>query len=301
MERAVIVYNPNARNAPKFDRLCAAASSMAAEGWQVDITITEAVEHALDIAREAATVGTSVVFACGGDGTINEVANGLARTDTALAVLRGGMGNVFAKEFGISRAPEAALRVLAEGERHRFDLGCANQRYFLLMAGIGFDADVVRFVPRKPKRLLGSTSYAIWGIWDLFRYRARDVELKLDGVERWAKLYWLLLGNTRSYGGILNITGQARVDDGLLDAYVFEGGGPGWLAATAARLALHRQDGGRGVTFQCAREVQVVTPGIPVQVDGEYICDTPARFSVEPAALDVLLAPGKAEAVFEGQ
>ena len=93
-----------------------------------------------------------------------------------LGVLRGGMGDVFGKEAGIPKAPEKGLRVLLEGTRHRIDLGRANERYFLLMAGVGFDAEVVKAVPSRPKRLLGSTSYALWAVAKLPRYRARPVD-----------------------------------------------------------------------------------------------------------------------------
>src|SRR5690606_22455001 len=115
---------------------------------------------------------------------------------------------------------------LLDGERRRFDLGSVNGRYFLMMAGVGFDAGVVRMVPRLPKKVLGSTSYARWGAWLLARYRSKSVILRVDGEEMEARLYWLLLENTRSYGGIIRIAREARVDDGLLDAYIFEARSP---------------------------------------------------------------------------
>ena len=147
MQRAVIALNPVSRNSPPASRLEEAAKAFQAEGWQIDVHVTQAPGHATQIAREAAEAGYDVVFSCGGDGTINEVVNGIACTQTALGVLRGGMGDVFGREVGISRAPEEALKVLRDGERRRFDIVKANERYFLLIAGIGFDAEVVRAVP----------------------------------------------------------------------------------------------------------------------------------------------------------
>src|SRR5207237_2489341 len=123
--------------------------------------------HATELARAAAASGVSVVFACGGDGTLNEVVNGLAGGDAAVGVLRGGMGNVFAKEIGVPKSPEMALRCLVDGERRRFDLGVvslavraestehagtrvgaasepspgANRKHFLVMAGLAVDGD----------------------------------------------------------------------------------------------------------------------------------------------------------------
>jgi YegS/Rv2252/BmrU family lipid kinase len=251
------------------------------------------------------------VLASGGDGTVNEVVNGLAGSESALGLVRGGMGDVFGKEVGVPRSPEAALRLLVEGERRRFDLGVAfpmptdlagkrasgqigkeDERYFLLMAGIGFDASVVRRLPSRPKRLLGSTSYALWGLAEAVQFRPRLTRVRLDEVERELDLYWALLGNTRSYGGIIDIASEAKADDGLLDAFVFSGRGVPWAASMALRLALRRQEGARGVSFRRVHEVEVSTPGIAVQADGEYFGETPMRFGVAPGAVEVLLPIG---------
>ena len=293
MERALIIYNPMARNAPRPERLRAASDLYRIHGWQVDQAPTIAPGHATLLAREAAEAGTSVVFSCGGDGTLNEVINGLANTPARVSIIRGGTGNVFAKEIHVGRTPEKALRVLLEGEDGRFDLGKANERYFLLMCGIGFDASVVRKVPTRSKRLLGTTSYVLWGVAEAARYRSRLVDIRLGGdEEQEIDLYWLLLGNTRSYGGVLNMTHQAIADDGLLDAYLFAGSR--LPIATAARLAVQRQDGAPGVSFQRIQELEVLTPGIPVQADGEYFGETPMRFTVEKQALTILMPPGQA-------
>jgi diacylglycerol kinase family enzyme len=174
----------------------------------------------------------------------------------------------------------------------RFDLGRANERYFLLMAGVGFDAEVVQRTPSRWKRLIGSTSLAIEALNELPRYRSRRARLLIDGAASETDVYWLLLGNTRSYGGIIDITSQAVVDDGLLDAYVYAGSGVFWALSTAARIALRRPERARGVSFQRVEQLEIATAGLPVQVDGEYIGETPMTFSVERQALSVLL-PGE--------
>lgn len=297
VERASIVYNRFARNAPPVERLKAAAAA-AGPAWQVDVLDTEGPGHATRLARDAAAAGVRAVFACGGDGTVNEVVNGLAGTDCALGVLRGGMGNVFAKEAGISRRPERALAAQLNGDRRRFDLGKAGERYFLLMAGVGLDAEVVRAVPEGWKRRLGSTSYALWALKMLPGYRPTLTELTLDGGPREAGLFWLLLGNTRSYGGIADIAAHAVVDDGCLDAYLFEGGGFAWEALTFLKLATRRHHGARGVSFSRVKRLTIETPGLAVQADGEYLGRTPMTFSVEPRALDVLLPRGRGAELF---
>jgi len=292
MERALIIYNPKARNAPGTSRLRAAADFYRMHGWRIDLAPTLAAGHATLLAREAAEGGTPVVFSCGGDGTLNEVVNGLVGTETRLALIRGGTGNVFAKEIHLPRSPEKALRVLLEGEEGKFDLGKANDRYFLLMCGVGFDAAVVRKVPSHTKKLLGTTSYVLWGVAEVARYRSKPVVIRLgDEEEQEIDLYWMLLGNTRSYGGVLNIAHDAIADDGLLDAYIFAGSRI--PITTAARLAVQRQDGAPGVSFQRLRELSVVTPGMPVQADGEYFGETPMTFTVERQAITILMPPGQ--------
>jgi diacylglycerol kinase (ATP) len=302
VNKATVVYNPNSRKAPRIERLEKAAASLEPDGWQVTVQPTAQNGHATLLAREAVDAGADVVFACGGDGTINEVLNGLIGTQTALGVMRAGMGDVFGKEIGAPRRPEDALRVLLSGHRERFDLGKieteTQSRYFMCMAGAGFDADVERRVPRGAKRRLGSTAYALWGVADLRRHRATPVQLSIDGEQQECDLFWLLVGNTRSYAGIVDITAEAAVDDGRLDAYVFAGQGPLWLASTALRLAVRRPDGGRGVSFQKIERLELTTPGLPLQADGEYLGESPARISVEPSALEVLLPAGKGTKLF---
>jgi diacylglycerol kinase (ATP) len=298
VRKATVIYNPTARTAPKRERLIRAAASLQADDWLVEIVATEAAGHATLLAHEASAAGAEVVFACGGDGTINEVVNGLANSESALGVLRGGMGNVFVKEVGIPRSPEAALRLLVEGERRRFDLGMAGERYFLLMAGIGIDANVVKRVSTRTKRVLGSASYGLYGLVELARYKPEKTTMRLDGQTWDGELYWSLIGNTRSYGGVFNITSNALVDDGLLEAYVFAGKGPAWVASTLLKIAGQRHQEGQGVVYVQAREIAVETAGLPVQADGEFFGLTPMQFRVVPAALDVLLPPGKALRLF---
>jgi len=302
VNKATVVYNPNSRKAPRLERLLKAAESLASEGWLVTVEPTAHNGHATALAREAVEAGAEVVFACGGDGTVNEVVNGLIGTPAALGVMRAGMGDVFGREVGVPRRPEDALRVLLTGHKERFDLGVieteAGSRYFMCMAGAGFDADVERRVPRGAKRRLGSTAYALWAVADLRRHRATWVQLSFDGEPQECDLYWLLVGNTRSYGGIVDITSEATVDDGLLDAYVFAGQGPMWLASTALRLAVRRPEGGRGVSFQRVERLELLTPGLPLQADGEYLGESPATISVAPSAVEVLLPESKGTKLF---
>jgi diacylglycerol kinase (ATP) len=292
--QASIVYNSVAQRRPPLARVRRAALKWRAAGWDIDVRVTESAGHATALAREAATSGAKVVFACGGDGTVNEVVNGLVGSDSSLAVIRGGTSNVFASEIGVPWPLEKALGVLVDGDVRRFDLGMAGGRYFLMMAGIGFDAGAVRHVSDRVKRPFGIAAYYLFAALELGRCRSHRVNVRIDdAAEREEDLYWLVLGNTRSYAGVIDISARALADDGYLDAYQFGHGGLPWMIANLLFFALRRQNWARGVTFQRLRELEIRTPGVPVQVDGEYLGETPMVFKIAPQALSVLLPKGR--------
>ena len=294
--RALTIYNPVARGAPPIDRLRRAIDGL--EGWESSLQASEAAGHATELARSAATRGLDAVVACGGDGTVNEVANGLAGSTTALVVVRGGTANVWAKEARLPRDAEGAVRLLIEGETRTIDLGRAGDRYFLLMAGVGFDATIVRRVSGALKRRLGAAAYLLHGLRCAITYRTVPAELSADGEAQPGGLYWLLLGNTRSYAGVLNLTHQAKVDDGRLDLCLLRRGGLLRLAWLAPWVLLGRHHRRAHVFYRQVASLEVRTPGLPVQVDGEYLTETPLRFAVAPRALRVVVPRGPASPLF---
>ena len=295
--RAVLIYNPAARGVPAIDTLEAALDDLA--GWETSLEATERAGHATELARAAAERGVDVAIACGGDGTVNEVANGLAGSSTALAVVRGGTANVWAKEIHLPRKPAAAIALLANGERRTIDLGRAGERYFLLMAGLGFDSAIVRKMSSVWKRRLGAAAYLLFGIRASLTYRSTEPELLFDGETAAEPLYWLLLGNTRNYGGLLNITNRARADDGQLDLFLLRKGGLLRLAWIGLWAIFGRHQSRPEVLYRTVRSLDVRTAGLPVQVDGEYVGETPMRFEVVPAALQVIVPRGLRSPLFE--
>jgi YegS/Rv2252/BmrU family lipid kinase len=305
-KRALAIFNPVARGAPPIERVREAIGALG--GWETELRSTEAPGHAIELAREAAARGLDAVVACGGDGTVNEVANGLAGSPTALAVVRGGTANVWAKEARLPKDPAAAVRLLAEGELRTIDLGRASaaggsasgagDRYFLLMAGVGFDAMIVHRTSGALKRRLGAAAYLLQGLRCALTYRTVQAELSADGEPQSDGLYWLLLGNTRSYAGVLNLTHQAKADDGRLDLCLLRRGGLLRLAWLTPWVLLRRHHRRAHVLYQQVTSLEVTTPGLPVQVDGEYLTETPLRFEVAPGALRVVVPRGARNPLF---
>ena len=293
----MLIYNPTARGAPKIEHLRHATAQVA--GWDIAIKATQAAAHATELAAAAAAESLDAVVACGGDGTVNEVVNGLAGSATALAVVRGGTANVWAKEIGVSKNVEKALRLLSDGETRLIDLGRAGERYFLLMAGAGFDAAIVReMLLGKMKHRIGAAAYMAAGLRRALRHRAVDAELVIDGGTVFCKLYWMMAGNTRSYGGIVNLAHMAQADDGKLELLVLANGGLRRFAWLMLWVLLKRHHKRRDVIHRSITSVEIRTAGLPVQIDGEYLGETPLRFEVAPRALRVIVPKGLKGALF---
>ena len=300
--RLLIVRNPGARRAPSEAALEEGAAPLRRAGWEVELRSTETAGHATAIAAEAAAAGVDVVVAAGGDGTVHEVVNGLAGSESALAVVPAGTANVWAKESGTPGNVARALAWIATARRAPIDLGRvaatgAPERCFLLMCSAGFDAEVVRRVGEGTwrKRRLGRAWYMAAGVALGLRARPTAARIAVDGVELERELLFLVAGNTRLYGGLVRLTDAALADDGLLDVCVFSGRGL-WghmrLLARGLRGGLHRRAGG-DIDYVRGAEVRIdAARPLAVQADGELVGETPATLSVVPRALSVLLAPG---------
>ncbi len=292
---SLFLVNPIARGAPPLEVLRLAAAWLEAEGWQTGFVATQRKGDAVEVAREASASGCDVVIACGGDGTVNEVANGLAGSGTALAVVRGGTANVWAKEAGIPKEPLAAVRLLKDGRRRQVDLGIVESatgesRYFLLMAGVGVDGHVVAHVPEELKHRFGAAVFLAYALVGGARFRPERASLDFDGESDEVDLLWLLAGNTRSYGGLINITHRAVADDGLLDVYAFTGRSAARKLGMWLRVLARRQDEGGGIVYRRARDIRLSTPAaMEGQVDGEALDFVPVAIRVAPRALTVVV------------
>ncbi len=289
MPTALLIRNPVTRHPIDDARLVRVLAVAREAGWQIDAVATEHAGHATALARDAAARGIDVLVIHGGDGTLNEAANGIAGTTTALAVLRGGTANVWAKETHCAKDAVVAMRAIVLGERRRIDLGRANGRYFLLMAGVGLDAQIIPRVTARMKRRLGALAYVIAGIVMALRTKPWPAKITIDGDASESSLYWMLAGNTRSYGGVVQITHRAVADDGLLDIALMRRGGVLHLIADGVRVLLRRHDRSPNVRYVRARGVDITTPGIPIQLDGESHGTTPLHIEVAPLALAVIV------------
>src|SRR3972149_1911532 len=140
-KETMVIVNPAAHNVPSRKRLDEADRWLRGQGWQVEWRQTEGPQQATELAAAAAARELPLLFVCGGDGTLSEAVNGLAGSETALAPIRAGTVNIWAKEMGFPRKPVAAVKAAVLGERRRIDLGRAGGRDFLLTAGVRAGGD----------------------------------------------------------------------------------------------------------------------------------------------------------------
>ena len=290
MDKLFVIFNPAARG-EKNQRVRKFLEAKA--GHSITLAPTERAGDAKLLAVRAVQEGYRIIVAAGGDGTINEVVNGLGTSGAALGVLPLGTVNVFAHELRIPRRVEAAWQVIEAGERRTIDLACAEagaaKRYFVQLAGVGFDAQAVRDASWELKKKIGPLSYVWAGIKTLGTTLAQ-VEVSLNGSGPRAAGVAVLVGNGRFYGGPFALFPKARLDDGLLDVCVFES--CGYLDVLRYGQGILRGvhiDLGDVEYFQAERLVCNASRTTPFELDGEDAGDAPVTFSIVPRALRVIV------------
>lgn len=251
---------------------------------------TQRPGHATELARMAATQGYVRVVALGGDGTLSEVVNGLAGTGAALAVVPAGTANDFIRSAGIPARPFAAAELAMTGPVRPVDLGEIRSgdrsRYFINVAGFGFDAEVARAVNAYPKFFGGTVPYVLGILTTLWRYRPVPVELEVDGRPLHRKVFLGAVAIGQSYGGGMLIAPEAADDDGLFDVCLAGDVGP----LQVLRLVPKIYSGGHRAHpqvefFRCRRLSVRCRAPVSCQADGELAGPLPATFLIHPGGM----------------
>jgi diacylglycerol kinase family enzyme len=304
-KRMLVIVNPYATTVS--DRLRNLVVYALDARYAVEAVDTQARGHATELCREAAAQGYDLVVAFGGDGTVNEAANGLVGTDTPLSCLPGGATNVFHRAIGMPTDVVDAtehLLLLADGFRPRqIDLGRINDRFFTFAAGVGLDASVVERVDAHPrlKARLGEYYYTYAAFTTFSRRYLIDpphVRVAVDGQELEGVTVIAQNAEQYTYFGRrpIRLSPDVQLDDGALGLVVLKRARPielptvGWRAFSgrARTLTRHRQIESFPRTHE-ATVVAIDEGTFPVQVDGDFIGDwDEATFSSAPGALRVV-------------
>jgi YegS/Rv2252/BmrU family lipid kinase len=285
MSPILVIINPTARS-ERARALCRKIESLSARAY---VRITNAPGEARALAEEAVAEGYERVVAAGGDGTINEVVNGLAGSQAALGLLPLGTMNVFATELGL---PIGNLRkcweVIEHGQAKPVDLLRANDRHFVQLAGIGFDAQIVAATTFDFKRTLGPLSYVI-NATQIASKKPPKLSVRGGGGTREGS--FVLIGNGRYYGGPFVLFNDARIDDGMLDVLIFKNLGYLDIVRYLQAIVLGTHTSLSDVEYFQTAQVRVSSAdAVPVEVDGDVIGTLPVTFKVLPKGLRVMVA-----------
>jgi YegS/Rv2252/BmrU family lipid kinase len=262
----------------------------------VKVVPTTGPETAASIARECIKNGADLILAGGGDGTINEVLNGMVHSTVPLAILPAGTANVLACEMGMRTRMTTAAEVLAEAVPTQISLGLLQpasgpERYFTLMAGVGLDALIVYRINAALKARIGKAAYWIAG----FGHVGRPLpEFDVIASGRQIRCSFALASRVRNYGGDLWIARNASLFDDTFELVLFEGSNSLPYLKYLGGVFTNRLGNMKGVTVLKTREVEfraAEDPQVYMQIDGEYVGRPPARISIVPRSLTLLVPP----------
>ena len=287
MESSIfLIYNPTAKRASD-EKISSASHFLRSKGYEVKLLSTERKGDAEMLARGAIKDPPPLIIAAGGDGTFNEVVNGLAGSEVPMAILPFGTTNVLAKELGVPETVEGALEVALNRKPKTVSLGKISItlhssliiRYFLLMAGIGFDGEAVFRINETLKKFSGKGAYIFSGLKTLSTFRPDELIFTIDG--KTYSGYSAVIGNAAKYGGHFKITPDASIIDPSLYVCLFKG---------KKRLDIVRYVGGvvmgSHLKFKDIEYIKATTVEVKgeahIQVDGDYFGKTPVKVEAVP-------------------
>jgi YegS/Rv2252/BmrU family lipid kinase len=312
LKKGTLIYNPIAgrRPAARQREIRKAVAVLRGAGLEIELTPTLGPAMAHELAEQAAANGAEFILACGGDGTINEVLNGLANRKVPLGILPGGTANILAREVGLPLDPVRAAAQFAQWSPRRIPLGKAtwptagvspnggrsqdgsSTRYFISVAGVGYDAQVVYKLSLKMKLSWGVVGYIVEALRQAFRYQFQGFSCRTDGgPERVAT--FAAAQRARNYGGWLHLTPKARYFDDRFNLCLFKSKNRARYFLYAALVLARQHYRLEDVELVEAREFccAALAAGdiIRFELDGELAGTLPVTFEIVPDALSLLV------------
>ena len=303
--KTLLIYNPTAGPWDMTRSLQRLAAHLEKAGWRVDLVQTQQPGDATQLSRQGVAAAVDLVLVAGGDGTINEAANGLVGSSSALGIVPVGTGNILAHQLRMPiLSVVAPLYVKDVGDAllksriQRVDAGVVNERFFVAWAGLGLDAEIAAQMEPRPRyaKRLRTIPYVIAAFSIASAFRGVRSTVRVEGRTFRTRTLMAVASNIQLYASFFNIAPSPRMDDGLLDIFIFKGLGFSYTLRHLVQFygARHLHD--PKVVHALARNVQVDTvPEVAIHLDGDPFGSTPARISLQPAALR-LVVPASAPA-----
>jgi YegS/Rv2252/BmrU family lipid kinase len=303
-QASYVIVNPNAGNGKGRKDWNRISDLFRKENITVVAGFTEKKGHAADLAKNSVESGYRNIICVGGDGTLNEVVNGIfsqdfcSTKDISLALIPVGTGNDWGRMFGIPLVYEGAIKVIKENRQMLHDIGLVkyfigkqqHQRYFINIAGIGFESMVVMRTNKQKDKGRSNTAIYFYNLLSsLISYKKTSAEIVIDGVSSRAKIFSLNIGNGRYCGGGMRQTPDAIPDDGLLDVTVIREMGRIEILRNlkilydGTILSHPKVDGYRASNIRVNSEALLYA-----EADGESLGHTPVEFSIIPSAVNIV-------------
>ena len=267
-------------------------NALAQEGLNVHVHVTHSADDATEITKDLVRRNERLILVAGGDGTVNEVINGMVGSDTHLGIIPLGSTNVLALELGIPFSTQAAAKVIREGHTRQIDLGKAGNHFFAMAAGISFDAQAIKLLSLAPglKPLLGGLSFVLSGMLVSLAYPFPLLEIESEDLPGRHSGYIAIVSNARFYGGSFVMAPSASIDDGLLDVVIMK-------RRKLWNLMKYMSLAKKGNLFQLpdvehfqTRRLKVSSnPPVFIHTDAELAGKTPCEFECIPRALRVIV------------
>jgi len=301
MPTAYLVYNPTAGHGATEMIIETAAVVLREAGWRLHLIQAQDGPHITRLARQAAERGIEAFFVAGGDGSMNLAIAGLVNSETALGVLPAGTANVWAQELGLhtfnilgNQSLSASAQMLAKAPAYTVDVGLCNGRPFLLWAGVGLDAFIVhRIEPRASwEKYFGVLQYSISALWNAGFWRGMQLRAEVNGELISGHYLLSVVSNVHLYaGGVVDISPSARLDDGLMDLWLFEGENIGDTVQMAWDMWVGRHaESKQAQRIPCTSLVLESDAPLYVQVDGESAEESKrVEIKIHPKSLKVLI------------
>jgi diacylglycerol kinase (ATP) len=260
------------------------------EKIKLDIEFTKHPKHAMELAKRAKNK-YDIVIAAGGDGTVNEVINGIVGSKIILAIIPFGSTNVLALELGIPFNAKEASEIIVHGKRLRIDLGYAKTneeaRYFSMMVDVGFVPKLIEGIDLKVKKRLGKVAYLLSGIRQLLKYKWHNIHVEHGSH---SVGYFVIISNSKDYAGEYQIAEKASITDGLLDLVVINRRSWWKIIKFFLSVSIGKSNTFLSGEYDQIKEAHIYSKNkMLVQLDGELIGTAPLEVKVVPKALTVMV------------
>jgi len=288
----LFIINPVAGGGKPLKLIPRIKSIFHATDRKYHIEITKRPGHATEIAREYTSKASFRVYSVGGDGTLNEVINGMAGTDSSLAVIPGGSGNDFIRTICADPLADDILERAVEGREKLIDLATVNGRYFINISSMGFDAEVA-LKTNKHKKFYGpygKLAYIASVFETLVKYKNNLIEIIVDGVHTATKSLLVAIANGKYYGGGMKPAPEAQVDDGLLDVCLIGPKSRLEIVRFFPMFIKGRHSELEGVHFFKVKTFEIhCDREIPLNIDGESLMARDAVYRIIPEGIRIVI------------